>query len=61
MAIRQPLVPTLRIIELRQYARVKQACETAKTDGQVPRGLMAELVFEIQHELLQARKIMITK
>lgn len=59
-AIVQPLQLTLRIIELRQFARVKQAVAQAKTDDQVPKGPLADLCFEFEHELLKARKIRIT-
>lgn len=50
-AIMQPLGPALRIIEYRQYARTKQACEQAKNDAQTPTGPMARLVFEFEAEM----------
>lgn len=45
----------LRILEYRQYARTKAAVDDAKSDDQMPRGEMAELVFAVEHELIQER------
>ena len=61
VAVRQPLWLTLRIIELRQYARTKTAVDAAKTDGQMPAGPMADLVFEVQHSLTPAGSVRITR
>ena len=53
--MREPLALSLRIMELRAYARVKQAVDAASTDAQMPSGPMAEMVFQIEHELLRER------
>lgn len=52
----QPLELCLRIIELRQYARTKEAVERAKSDEQMPDGPMAALAFEFQHRLIKERQ-----
>lgn len=56
VALEEPLLLCLRIIELRQYARTKAAVDAATTDAQMPSGPMAELVFAVEHELLEARR-----
>ncbi len=43
------------MIEYRQYARTKQACESAQTDGQMPSGPMADLVFQMEVEILKLK------
>lgn len=45
-----------RIIELRQYARVKEAVDRADSDARMPKGPMSDLVFEIEAELLKERR-----
>jgi hypothetical protein len=52
----EPLDLCLRIIELRQYARIKDAVDRADSDARMPKGPMSDLVFEIEHELLKERQ-----
>lgn len=56
-AIRQPLGLTLRIIELRAYARAKQALAEAQSETDVPQTPAVEWVWEVEQELLRRRRM----
>lgn len=55
VAVREPLALCLRIVEMRAYARVREAARNASQDEQIPKGPLADLVFEIEHELIRTR------
>ena len=44
------------IMELRAYARAKEALDNAKNSKDVPKGVLVDRVWEIEHELLKRRK-----
>ena len=51
----QPLYLALEIIELRAYARAKQALDNAQSLDQAPTGPMADLVWDVMAELHRRR------
>jgi hypothetical protein len=44
------------VFEVREFARVKHAIDHAKSEADVPRGPMADLVAELMFDALQERK-----
>lgn len=46
----------LDVMELRAYARAKEALDSAKKAGDEPTGPMADMVWEVMSELLKRRK-----
>lgn len=46
----------LDIMELRAYARAKEAVKNAKSKADIPDSLMVQKVFEVEAELLTRRK-----
>ena len=47
----EPLEPMVKIRQIRQYQRVFQACQAAKTDEQIPDGPMADLYYAIEDDI----------
>ena len=47
----EPLEPMIKIRQMRQYTRVFQACEAAKTDEQIPNGPMADMYYEVEDDI----------
>lgn len=43
-------------MELRAYARAKEAIDSAKDDKDIPDHPMVDRVFEIQHEIKKRKK-----
>lgn len=53
----QPLALCLRIIEYRQYARVKQAVDDAKKEDDMPDSPFVDLIISIEKDLLDERAV----
>lgn len=48
------------ILMLREYARTKQQLADATDNANAPKGPMADLVLDIEYELMQERKARFT-
>lgn len=46
----------LDIIELRAYARTKQQIDDARKQEDMPSGPLADLVWQVQHEIVRRRR-----
>jgi len=46
----------LDIMELRAYARAKDALDNAKKEEDIPKTAMVEVVWQVQHEIMKRKK-----
>lgn len=55
-ALEEPAQAVMDIIELRAYARAKATLEAAKSEMEVERTPMVEMVWVVMHEIKQRRE-----
>lgn len=55
-AVDQPYALALEVLELRAYARAKEALDRAKSEADVPTSPAVEWVWKVQNELFKRKR-----